>query len=158
MTRSEIHPSAVLDHDVPAPHAAMDVQAPQPDLGGAPPAADLLRNGLDGLLRDLHPTNPTAGEAAQHGAPQQNSRPADESRHDAPRDNSGRGLENAGNQAHQNNAAADHDGRTDGHNAATAGAGHENAQAGASAAQPAFTQANPVATQPSTPAPGPAGC
>ncbi|WP_235214502.1 hypothetical protein [Rhodococcus opacus] len=130
MTRSEIHP-------------------PQPDLGGAPPVADLLRNGLDGLLRDLHPASPTGGESAQHGAPQRNSQSADESRHDSPRDNSSRGFENVGhdtgNQTHQNNAT-DHDGRTDTHNVAGAGAGHETSQ-------PAFTQANPVATQPSTLAP-----
>ena len=109
---------------------------PQPDLAGAPPVADLLRNGLDGLLRDLHPTNSISEGISQHTALQQNSHPDDGTRHDAPRDNGSREFENdghdnpttpvnqdrpntdhhdTGNQAHQSDASADHVGRTDGH-------------------------------------------
>src|SRR6476660_5814272 len=153
MTRSEIHPTAVVDHDVPAPHATLDVRAPQPDLGGAPPVADLLRDGLDGLLRDLRPTNPTGGGSAQHAEPQQNSRRADEARdnsdqhdHSTRQDNSANRNDaaqdnhtqsgsqdrqsterhsNTGTEAHRTDATVGRDGGIDAHNAPGAGASVE---------------------------------
>jgi hypothetical protein len=113
MTRSEIHPSAVLDHDVRAPHAAIDARAPQPDLGGAPHAADLLRDGLDGLLRDLRPANSTGEHPAQHVEQQQNSR-----------DNDRRGYENTG---HTSPGIQDrHDIGNQAHANDTANPGHDN--------------------------------